>query len=59
MPTADVALTAVYREAHKTVGYYDGSQMKECIASYYDGSEWVEVEPYYYDGTEFKLCSLT
>lgn len=59
MPIEDVTLTAVYREAHKTVGYYDGSEMVECIAQYYDGTEWVEIEPHYFDGTEFKLCSLT
>ena len=59
MPKNDVTITAVYREAHKTVGRYNGTEMVECIAHYYTGSEWVEVEPLYYDGTEFKLCSLT
>lgn len=37
-------------DSKRTIGYYNGSEWKECIIYYYNGTEWKECIPYYYDG---------
>jgi len=63
MPANSVTITAVYREAHKTVKYCDNGTFKECIPYYCpsDGASFVEVEPWYCDsdGSSFKPCAHT
>lgn len=59
MPKNNVTVTAVYREAHKTVKYYTNGAFVECVPYYYDGESFVEVEPRYWDGTQWVLCSQT
>lgn len=40
-------------DGKRTIGYYNGSEWKECIVYYYNGTEWKECIPYYYDGTNW------
>ena len=53
MSKEDVTVTAVYREAHKTVKRYTNGAFVECVPYYYDGETFVEVEPRYWDGTQW------
>lgn len=41
-------------DGKRTIGYYNGSEWKECVVYYYTGSEWKECIPYYYDGTTWQ-----
>lgn len=40
-------------DGKRTIGYYNGSEWKECVVYYYNGTEWKECIPYYYDGTNW------
>lgn len=40
-------------DGKRTIGYYNGSEWKECIIYYYNDTEWKECVPYYYDGTNW------
>lgn len=64
MPKSNATVTAVYREAHKTVKVYDEDvgDFVECIPYYYppnDPSQPVEVEIRRRVGNEWILCSHT
>lgn len=40
-------------DGKRTIGYYNGSEWKECVVYYYNGTEWKECIPYYYNGTNW------
>lgn len=53
---ASVHYVIIYYEdaADKTIGYYDGTEWKQCVPYYYDGSAWKKCEASYYDGTAWR-----